>query len=117
MAQLRDELSELNSALGSTRDDLQSVRVAADRSSAELERVRLESAERAALLERQALLLEQHEAARRDLRGLEDTVARELHSLHHLRKIFMAELQTRIKRVRSLKLYLMAHSTHTSISL
>ena len=100
VAQLRDELSELNSSQASTRDELQRVRVAADRAAAELERVRLESAERAALLDRQALLLEQHEAARRDLRGLEDTVARELHTLHQLRKIFMAELQTRIKRVR-----------------
>lgn len=36
--------------------------------------------------------------ARKDLKGLEDTVAKELQTLHNLRKLFVQDLQTRIKK-------------------
>lgn len=36
--------------------------------------------------------------ARKDLKGLEDTVAKELQTLHNLRKLFVQDLQARIKK-------------------
>lgn len=36
--------------------------------------------------------------ARKDLKGLEETVSKELQTLHNLRKLFVQDLQARIKK-------------------
>uniref|UniRef100_A0A674NL23 Kinesin-like protein n=1 Tax=Takifugu rubripes TaxID=31033 RepID=A0A674NL23_TAKRU len=41
-----------------------------------------------------------HEQTKQDLKGLEETVARELQTLHNLRKLFVQDLTSRVKKVR-----------------
>uniref|UniRef100_A0A8C1KP51 Kinesin-like protein n=1 Tax=Cyprinus carpio TaxID=7962 RepID=A0A8C1KP51_CYPCA len=44
------------------------------------------------------------EQTRKDMKGLEETVARELQTLHNLRKLFVQDLTTRVKRSSELEL-------------
>ena len=67
---------------------------------ADYEKLRGEEQVKSQRLSELSLQLERREQAQQDLRGLEDTVAKELHTLHNLRKLFVQDLQARVKKVR-----------------
>ena len=63
------------------------------------ERLKRDDAERSSRLNELTQQAERREQARQDLKGLEDTVARELQTLHNLRKLFVQDLQAKVKKV------------------
>uniref|UniRef100_A0A8C5GCS2 Kinesin-like protein n=1 Tax=Gouania willdenowi TaxID=441366 RepID=A0A8C5GCS2_GOUWI len=65
----------------------------------QLSRLRDEINEKQRLIdELTEFLHERHEQTKQDLKGLEETVARELQTLHNLRKLFVQDLTSRVKK-------------------
>lgn len=62
------------------------------------EKLRKEESEKSVKLQELVAQQEMREQAKQDLKGLEETVAKELQSLHNLRKLFVQDLQARLKK-------------------
>lgn len=63
------------------------------------DRLRAENEEKTQRLQQLLQQADRREQAREDLKGLEETVAKELQTLHNLRKLFVQDLQNRFKKV------------------
>ncbi|XP_012534468.1 kinesin heavy chain isoform X2 [Monomorium pharaonis] len=98
VAALRDELSEKQELISELKDLNQKFTLAHQQMQADYERLKQEEANKSVKLQELLLLNERREQARKDLKGLEDTVAKELQTLHNLRKLFVQDLQARIKK-------------------
>lgn len=95
---LRDELMEKQSLITELKDDNQRYSLAHEQLKQEFEKLKREEEEKSQKLQELILSNERREEARKDLKGLEDTVAKELQTLHNLRKLFVQDLQARIKK-------------------
>ncbi|KFB36782.1 AGAP000561-PA-like protein [Anopheles sinensis] len=95
---LRDEISEKQELINEIKDTNQKLTLAHQQMTADYEKLKQEEQEKSAKLQTLMLTDERREQARKDLKGLEDTVAKELQSLHALRKLFVLDLQARIKK-------------------
>ncbi|XP_015435579.1 PREDICTED: kinesin heavy chain isoform X2 [Dufourea novaeangliae] len=98
VAALRDELSEKQDLISELKDLNQKFTLAHQQMQADYERLKQEEANKSVKLQELILLNERREQARKDLKSLEETVAKELQTLHNLRKLFVQDLQTRIKK-------------------
>ncbi|KAL1268709.1 hypothetical protein QQF64_034072, partial [Cirrhinus molitorella] len=87
-ARLIDELTDKNQAL--------ELELAHVRSS--LSNLKLQDDTKSACLEQLSFQQERNEQSKQDLKRLEETVARELQTLHNLRKLFVQDLTTRVKK-------------------
>lgn len=95
---LRDELAQKAKASEELTEQVQQLSLAREALSTELDKLREGEAEKDRKLRDYSALLDKREQARQDLKGLEETVAKELQTLHNLRKIFVQDLQARVKR-------------------
>ncbi|XP_017790269.1 PREDICTED: kinesin heavy chain [Habropoda laboriosa] len=98
VAALRDELSEKQELISELKHLNQKFTLAYQQMQADYERLKIKEANKSVKLQELMLLNERRTQARKDLKGLEETVAKELQTLHNLRKLFVQDLQTRIKK-------------------
>ncbi|KAM4601653.1 LOW QUALITY PROTEIN: kinesin heavy chain-like [Polymixia lowei] len=95
---LRDEVDDKQRMLDQLTDLNQGLLLEQERLLADYDKLKAEDQEKDSKLQKLMLLNEQREQAKDDLRGLEDTVAKELQTLHNLRRLFVQDLTTRVKK-------------------
>ncbi|XP_054166288.1 kinesin heavy chain-like [Oppia nitens] len=98
LAALRDEIAEKQSLIDQLKDANQKLTLAQERLLLEYDKLKSEEQVKSAKLQEMTLMNDRREQARQDLKGLEETVAKELQTLHNLRKLFVSDLQSRVKK-------------------
>ncbi|XP_027147597.1 kinesin heavy chain [Larimichthys crocea] len=98
LSRLRDEIEDKQRMLDELTDLNQGLLLEQERLMSDYDKLKAEEQEKDAKLQKLILLNEQSEQAREDLKGLEETVAKELQTLHNLRKLFVQDLTTRVKK-------------------
>uniref|UniRef100_A0AAX7SV70 Kinesin-like protein n=1 Tax=Astatotilapia calliptera TaxID=8154 RepID=A0AAX7SV70_ASTCA len=81
LARLRDEINEKQRIIDDLNESIRLILIFNDASAFSVR-----------------FLHERHEQTKQDLKGLEETVARELQTLHNLRKLFVQDLTSRVKK-------------------
>ncbi|XP_034408835.1 kinesin heavy chain-like [Cyclopterus lumpus] len=98
LSRLRDEIEDKQRMQDELTDLNQGLLLEQERLMSDYDKLKAEEQEKDAKLQKLILLTEQSEQAREDLKGLEETVAKELQTLHNLRKLFVQDLTTRVKK-------------------
>merc|ERR1711902_272149 len=98
VAQLRNEITEKQTAMEELGDNNQALTLATEALQRDHDKLKEEEQEKSRRLQELIALNERREQARQDLKGLEETVAKELQTLHNLRKLFVQDLQSRVKK-------------------
>lgn len=98
LGRLRDEISEKQKIIDDLTDCNQKQHLELEQLHADFEHLRSQEHHKSRQLEELTFLHERHEQSKQDLKGLEETVARELHTLHNLRKLFVQDLTTRVRK-------------------
>lgn len=98
LSRLRDEIEEKQKIIDEIRDLNQKLQLEQEKLSSDYNKLKTEDREREMKLEKLLLLNDKREQAREDLKGLEETVSRELQTLHNLRKLFVQDLTARVKK-------------------
>ncbi|KAM3860776.1 kinesin-1 heavy chain-like [Diretmus argenteus] len=98
ISSLRDELDTKEKLITELQDLNQKVMLEQERLTAEHEKLKNADQEKSRKLQELSVLQDRREQAKQDLKGLEETVARELQTLHNLRRLFVQDLATRVKK-------------------
>uniref|UniRef100_A0A671T8P9 Kinesin-like protein n=1 Tax=Sinocyclocheilus anshuiensis TaxID=1608454 RepID=A0A671T8P9_9TELE len=96
LSSLRDELEVKEKLITELQDQNQKIMLEQERLKVEHEKLKATDQEKSRKLHE--LTYDIREQARQDLKGLEETVAKELQTLHNLRKLFVQDLATRVKK-------------------
>ncbi|XP_014673073.1 PREDICTED: kinesin heavy chain-like [Priapulus caudatus] len=96
---LREEIQSKEAMISQLKDQVQKMTLAYEKLMGDYKKLKSEETEQAAKLSELMLQSDKREQARQDLKGLEETVAKELQTLHNLRKLFVADLQARVKKM------------------
>nr|XP_057910627.1 kinesin heavy chain [Doryrhamphus excisus]XP_057910628.1 kinesin heavy chain [Doryrhamphus excisus] len=95
---LRDKISEQQRIINDLTDFNQKQELELEQLHGDYERLLSREHQTSRQLEELTFLHERHEQSKQDLKGLEETVARELHTLHNLRRLFVQDLTTRVRK-------------------
>ncbi|XP_065808238.1 kinesin heavy chain-like isoform X2 [Labrus bergylta] len=98
LSRLRDEIEDKQRMMDELTDLNQGLLLEQERLMTDYDKLKNEEQEKDATLQKLILLNDQREQANEDLKGLQDTVAKELQTLHNLRKLFVQDLTTRVKK-------------------
>ncbi|XP_055723882.1 kinesin heavy chain-like [Salvelinus fontinalis] len=98
LGRLRDNINEKQKIIDDLTDRNHRLHLELERLRSDFDRLRSQEHHKTLQLEELTFLHERHEQSKQDLKGLEETVARELQTLHNLRKLFVQDLTTRVKR-------------------
>nr|CAD2137668.1 unnamed protein product [Meloidogyne enterolobii] len=98
VAQLRDQIALKNSQIKELTESIQEVQLAREKLQQDYDRLKNDESEKEKRLKSLSALSDKREQAKQDLKGLEETVNKELLALHNLRKAFAQDLSQRIKR-------------------
>lgn len=98
LKETRDENDKNLKNCHDLQDENQNMKLAYEKLQNDYEKLRKDETDRSAKLQELIAQQELREQAKQDLKGLEETVAKELQSLHNLRKLFVQDLQARLKR-------------------
>ncbi|KAH8261486.1 hypothetical protein KR044_010089 [Drosophila immigrans] len=98
VSELRDEIVAKQHEMNEMKDVHQKLLLAHQQMTVDYDKLKQEEADKSNKLQDIILTNERREQARKDLKGLEDTVAKELQTLHNLRKLFVQDLQQRIRK-------------------
>ncbi|XP_043990399.1 kinesin-1 heavy chain [Gambusia affinis] len=98
ISSLRDELDNKEKLITELQDLNQKIMLEQERLKVEHEKLKSTDQEKSRKLHELTVMQDRREQARQDLKGLEETVAKELQTLHNLRKLFVQDLATRVKK-------------------
>ncbi|XP_074498855.1 kinesin heavy chain [Sebastes fasciatus] len=98
LGHLRDEINEKQKIIDDLTDCNQMQQLELEQLHCDFEHLRSQEHHKSRQLEELTFLHERHEQSKRDLKGLEETVARELYTLHNLRKLFVQDLTARVRK-------------------
>ncbi|KAM9090218.1 kinesin-1 heavy chain isoform 2-T2 [Megaptera novaeangliae] len=98
ISSLRDEVEAKEKLITDLQDQNQKMALEQGRLRAEHEKLKAAEQDKSRKLRELTVMQDRREQARQDLKGLEETVAKELQTLHNLRKLFVQDLATRVKK-------------------
>uniref|UniRef100_A0A4W3HXK7 Kinesin-like protein n=1 Tax=Callorhinchus milii TaxID=7868 RepID=A0A4W3HXK7_CALMI len=98
ISNLRDEIEKKEKVITDLQDQNQKMMLEQERLHLEHEKLKSVDQEKSRKLHELTIMQDRREQARQDLKGLEETVAKELQTLHNLRKLFVQDLATRVKK-------------------
>lgn len=98
LSELRDEIAAKESAIEQLKDANQKFVLAQEKNQIDLDKLREEVELKTAKLNELSIMSDRREQAHEDLKGLQETVTRELQTLNRLRKMFVQDMLTSVKR-------------------
>ncbi|XP_063159525.1 kinesin-1 heavy chain isoform X1 [Candoia aspera] len=98
ISSLRDEVEAKEKLITELQDQNQKMMLEQERLRIEHDKLKTVDQEKSKKLHELTVMQDRREQARQDLKGLEETVAKELQTLHNLRKLFVQDLATRVKK-------------------
>ncbi|XP_076808076.1 kinesin heavy chain-like isoform X2 [Clavelina lepadiformis] len=98
MSRLRDEVDEKMKMIEGLKDNHQKLFLEHEKLQTDYEKLRKEEREKEMKLKDLHSKFDRREQARQDLKGLEETVTKELQTLHNLRKLFVHDLNAKVKK-------------------